>query len=309
MSFKDFFGFNKKERIGILSLSALLILFILGYFFLPGFLPPAQQISDKEFKEQVDQFIENREKEQKKWEAMQKEKLARQRKNDIRQTKELTPFAFNPNNLPKEKWKALGFEDRQIEIIKNYEKSGGKFRKKSDLGRIYGIDEKEYQQLAPYIQIPEKKTQIKQAHTNRDDSPGKSGKVLIVELNSADSSELIKIYGIGPVFSSRIVKFRDILGGFYDKHQLMEVYGLDSAKYQQIKNHFTLDTSKIKKIKLNTASFKELLAHPYLDYYLVKEITDYRETHGPFSTLGELKNIPLIYDDLYIKLSPYLSTR
>jgi len=309
MSFKDFFGFNKKERIGILSLSALLILFILGYFFLPGILPPTKQISDKEFKREVKQFVENREKEEKKREAMQKEKLAEQRKNDIRQTKELKPFTFNPNNLPEEKWKALGFEDRQIQIIKNYEKSGGQFRKKSDLGRIYGIDEKEYQQLAPYIQIPEKQTKIKQADPHEDDSPEKSETLLVMELNSADSSELIKIFGIGPVFSSRIVKFRSILGGFYDKHQLTEVYGLDSAKYEQIKNHFTLDTSKIKKINLNTASFKELLAHPYLDYYLVKEITDYRETHGPFSKLEELKKIPLIYDDLYIKLSPYLSIK
>ncbi len=309
MSFKDLFGFNKKERIGILSLSALLILMISGYFFFPGLLPPVKEMSDNEFKEEVEKFMENREKQRKEWEAMQEKKRKEQRKNDIRKTKELTPFPFNPNDLPTEKWKALGFGDKQIEIIKNYEKSGGEFRRKGDLRRIYGIDEDEYNQLAPYIRIPFQAAEESDVSPEDDYTPEKKEKILVIELNSADSAELRKIYGIGPAFSSRIVKFRDILGGYYKKEQLLEVYGLDSANYQQIKQHISVDASRVKTININTASFKELLSHPYLDYYLVKEITEYRESQGPFSDISELKEIPLIYDDLYNKITPYLSTQ
>ncbi len=93
-----------------------------------------------------------------------------------------------------------------------------------------------------------------------------------VELNSADTASLISIHGIGPVFASRILKYRKLLGGYYKKEQLLEVYGIDSLVYINIEKQITLDTSLIKKIKVNTAEFKELLKHPYLKYEDVKAI-------------------------------------
>lgn len=308
MSFKDYFGFNKKERIGISTLLILLLLIIAGYIFLPELLPPSRKMSDEEFKVQVQAFIKARKaEEEKKREEMLKKEQENIPRRSIRQSKKLTPFKFNPNNLSADKWKKMGFSDKQIKIIHNYEESGGSFKKKTDLRRIYGIDEEEYAQLAPYINIPKQEIKASQKKSiAREEIPKEAKKPLIIELNSTDSIELIKVYGIGPAFSSRIVKFRDYLGGFYSKEQLLEVYGLDSSKYAQISDNFTVDIALLRTINLNTATFKELLAHPYMDYYLVKEIIKYRETNGPFESLEQLHNISLIYDELYNKITPYL---
>lgn len=309
MNFKAFFGFNKKERIGVIMLLLLLLLVISAYILLPEFLSYPRKAEDEKLREQVEAFIEARKKARQQEEARiaEAQKKKGVEKDNIRTSRKLTPFPFNPNNLAEDKWQAIGFSDKQISIIKNYEKSGGSFRKKGDLKRIYGIDEKEYQQLEPYIRIPEQKN--KKPRENQEEQPEKKEKPTFytINLNTTDSVELQKVYGIGPVFSKRIIKFREILGGFYSTSQLLEVYGIDSSKFQQVKNHFTVDPDRIQTLNINTSTFKELLAHPYLDYYLVKEITTYREKNGPYEKLEELKNIPLIYDDLYDKITPYLT--
>jgi competence protein ComEA len=77
----------------------------------------------------------------------------------------------------------------------------------------------------------------------------------VVEVNSADSAGLTKIYGIGPAFASRIIKYRNRLGGFYSKEQLKEVYGLDAEKYAEVREQVRIDPAKVKKVNVNTAQF------------------------------------------------------
>ena len=170
------------------------------------------------------------------------------------------------------------------------------------------MDQQEYTQLEPYIKIEQKK----EAKSKKDAEPKTEAKAdkpkpMNIELNSADSSTLIKVNGIGTVFSSRIVKYRDYLGGFHSKHQLLEVYNLDSTVYQRIEESLWVDSTKIEKIHLNTATFKELLQHPYTDYYLVKQMVNYREQHGGFKKLSQLRELELMYEELYEKLIPYLT--
>lgn len=216
----------------------------------------------------------------------------------------LHPFPFNPNNLSENLWKKLGINDKQIKTIKNYEAKGGKFYKKEDLKKIYCISEYEYQVLEPYITIPQEVT----------DTPTYSEKkhslsANPIEINSSDSFDLQKIPGIGMKTAIRIITYRDNLGGFIYKEQLLEVYGIDTNRYQQIEPYIILTNNDIKKININTASIKEMVKHPYIDYYLAKTIVVTREKNGNFNSLEDMKTQTRVYDDLFTKLKPYLTTK
>ncbi len=100
------------------------------------------------------------------------------------------------------------------------------------------------------------------------------------ELNSADTAQLQSIYGIGPAFSKRIIKFRDLLGGFVAKDQLYQVYKLDSVVANRLMKRCTLDASLVKKLDVNNATVKQLVHHPYLDYETAVQIVRQRERKG-----------------------------
>ncbi|RWY57133.1 ComEA family DNA-binding protein [Mucilaginibacter gilvus] len=201
-----------------------------------------------------------------------------------------TLFKFNPNSLPADKWKRLGLSDKQIAILKNYEAKGGRFYQVADLKKIYGITEADYKALAPYIEIP-----------------GMDAKDLVIELNSADSAKLTTLNGIGPGFAKRIIYYRERLGGFVNKEQLKEVYGLDELKYAEIKGQLKVDASKIRKIDINNITFDKLRLMPYLDYKQVNAIIEYRNQHGDYSSLADLQHIAIIDEGILRKIEPYLS--
>jgi competence ComEA-like helix-hairpin-helix protein len=215
----------------------------------------------------------------------------------------LNPFYFNPNNLPVEKWKELGFDDKQIRIIKNYEAKGGKFYKKEDLKKIYGISESEYAVLEPYIQIPEEHKNNKKEFT-----PFKNEKNSeVIELNSADTAELKKLKGIGSYYAKKIIVYRTKLGGFYKKEQLLEVKGIDSARYAGFSDYISINKFLVRTININTATFDELKSHPYLNYNIANSLINLRKVHGKFNSVADIKKSALITELVYEKISPYLS--
>ena len=99
-----------------------------------------------------------------------------------------------------------------------------------------------------------------------------------VELNSADTACLMAVPGLGPVLSRRILRYRDLLGGYYCATQLLEVYGIDSSRYLQIVHYLSADTSMISRLDLSEGEFRDLLRHPYLDYDQVAWIFRFRES-------------------------------
>ncbi len=130
--------------------------------------------------------------------------------------------------------------------------------------------------------------------------------VFVIELNSADTFELQRLRGIGPAFARRIVKYRERLGGFNDKSQLLEIWGMDTLKYNAIREHLAVDPDSVHPINLNTVTFKELLAHPYFPFEITKAIMLYRKDHKKFVNAGELKNIRAISDSAYRKMRVYV---
>lgn len=110
-----------------------------------------------------------------------------------------------------------------------------------------------------------------------------------VELNQADSLTLQKIPGIGPVFSRRIIKYRELLGGFYAVHQLAEVYGIDADKYAALEPWFTVDTTLIRPLAVNQADYRTLIRHPYLNKQQTKILLRLIERKGKLQGWEELR--------------------
>ena len=126
------------------------------------------------------------------------------------------------------------------------------------------------------------------------------------DLNNADTSQLKKIYGIGDKLSMRILKYRDVLGGFVDMDQLKEVYGLDSLVIDRLIENSTIQNEfQPKKININTASEKQLSTHPYLNK-VAKAIISYRFQHGDFKAVEDIRNVSSLDEKSVQRIIPYL---
>ena len=221
-------------------------------------------------------------------------------------TKEL--FNFDPNNLPEDDWVRLGLSPAQARCIKNYEAKGGKFFTKEDVKKMYVISAERYAELEPYIVLPEKKTDSQNEDTQQPTiANGKNVKPSIIELNTADTSDLISINGIGPAFAKRILDYRDRLGGFYSTAQLTEVFGIDQVKFDGIKNFVKADSSYVRKININTADISELKKLPYFSPSVASALVNYRKVHGNFKSVDGIKGCALITPQLFGKVAPYLT--
>ncbi len=295
---RDYFTFNRRERNGVFILLSIIVLLIFCLAF-GNIFHKSESIDFSDFQKQISEFESNLKSVDSTQEKYTISDNLTEKKVNY---KEAERFVFNPNNLPAKDWKRLGLSDKQIKIIKNYESKGGKFYKKEDVKKIYGISEKLYISLDPYISIP------KEIKTNQvfDKSPHKLPKKL-VELNSADTSEYNSLKGIGAVFANRIIKYREKLGGFYKTEQLLEVYGFNQEKLDAIKNDIALDSLTIRKININKVTLNDLKTHPYIKYNLANAIVNYRDKHGAYKTIEDIKQIDLVNVELYTKLAPYLT--
>ncbi|WP_179415321.1 ComEA family DNA-binding protein [Mucilaginibacter sp. E4BP6] len=129
---------------------------------------------------------------------------------------------------------------------------------------------------------------------------------LTIELNAADSAKLTTVRGIGASFAIRIIRYRNRIGGFYKKEQLMEVYELDSTKYAEIKDQLTVDPSLVIKVNINTISFASLRQSPYLSYKQASAIIEYRTQHGSYNSIDDVGNVAIITPDVLHKIEPYI---
>jgi DNA uptake protein ComE-like DNA-binding protein len=128
----------------------------------------------------------------------------------------------------------------------------------------------------------------------------------MIDLNSADTLELQRLKGIGPSFARRIVGYRTRLGGYVEARQLLEVFGLDSVLYKRIKGHLMVKTDSVQTINLNTATFKDLMRHPYFPYELTRSLVLYRQKNKVFRSLDDLRSVPGMNDSLFMKIRPYV---
>ena len=280
-------SFGKGERIAVFTILTLILVILVLCLVRPFRPAPNELVSHN-----IDSLLMLREAALKELQAKENEKLA--------QINELHPFPFNPNTMTEEDGLKMGLTDRQVRNIINYRESGGHFYSKKDLGRLYTISESDFEQLEPFIVLPDMSRGVR---TNREMSKSKEMKndaetlkpikkeIPIVDINTVDSTTLVELPQIGSYTASRIITYREKLGGFIDLEQLCEVKGVDSARYQTILPYLRLENVEIHEVDVNRSDFKTLVNHPYLNYNQVKTIVNYREKKGMFKNWTQFQTI------------------
>jgi DNA uptake protein ComE-like DNA-binding protein len=228
--------------------------------------------------------------------------------------------SFDPNKITIEDMGTLGIPGFLARRIDNYRQKGGQFRVKKDLSSIYDFPDSLYQQLESYIALPEKLDKTRKisvnARVNKPDTTHATPYVkkteerprLWININSADTMELRKLRGIGPAFSRRIVKYRSLLGGFVDKEQLMEVYGLSDSLYHTLSDQVYVERlDSMRLINVNIASYETLKAHPYISYKVARDILNTRSKRGKFRSPADLLVVQGLDSAQVSRLSAYVT--
>jgi competence protein ComEA len=221
--------------------------------------------------------------------------------------------SFDPNTLDQAGWEKKGLSPKQAGAIINYVSKGGKFRKVEDLKKMYTISPEVYEMLKPFVQIGHQEAPVKErifAESNdvtKNHFKSSVREKKVYELNNLDTNGMQAIYGIGPTFARRIFKYRERLGGFHHLEQLLEVYGIDSLKLEELKPQIRLNTALIKQININEVAFDELKQHPYLTFKQANAIIAYRKQHGNYSNFAALKKVAILPLETVDKLLPYIS--
>ncbi len=210
---------------------------------------------------------------------------------------------FDPNVLTEKEFVRLGLSAFISRRLVHFREKGGVFYKKEDLLKIYGIDSSWYARAKPWIAIASKVPEPKETFVVK-----KKVAEEFVDINTADSLQLIKVFGIGPSLSKRIRTFRARLGGFVSLEQLREVYGLDSSVVKEMKKKFFIANNyQPNKINLNTSDLKDLLKHPYIRWNEGQAILTYRLQHGNYASISDLHGIQLLTPAWIEKITPYLT--
>ncbi|MEN9548749.1 MAG: hypothetical protein RIR12_1340 [Bacteroidota bacterium] len=311
----DYFVFSRKERIGIIFIIALMVII----FLLPTIPSSPKKVTSLDTAwiaplkklAQYDSFPSTY-----RYKTVEENYTAAyqyDRPTGFRNKGEL--FYFDPNTISAAGWAKLGLREKTIHTIQNYLSKGGRFRHPDDVQRIYGLFPDEFERIAPYIQIADhlEKNEIEKTLASSNPYPTytpkpSANRFSAVDINTADTSAFVALPGIGSKLASRIVMFRDKLGGFYSVAQIGETYGLPDSTFQRIKQYLLIGNSSVKKININLATTDELKAHPYIKWALANPIVAYRKEHGNYTKVEDLKNIMAISEDAYIKMLPYLST-
>ncbi len=221
--------------------------------------------------------------------------------------------AFDPNTADSALLLRLGIPEWTVRSIYKYRAKGGVFATAEDFGRMHGITLKLYKQLLPYIRIAddykpaaeflgEREPRYKATVGDTVDYPEKMAEGEVVSINSADTTMLKTVPGIGSYYARRIVELRNRYGGFVSLDQLLDIKGFP----EEALRYLTIPDGGITKINLNTANFKTLQSHPYIGYSRAKAVTDYRRLKGRITSLRQLSLLPGFGEEELSRLEPYV---
>lgn len=217
----------------------------------------------------------------------------------------ITPFNYNPNTLDSAGFVKLGLSPYVAKNIMHYRAKGGQFRKPEDFGKIYGIDSADFQILKPYIVIPEQEQHSAQVEQEKK-KQREPEKFIVIDLNTADTTTLKQLRGIGSARAKMIVNYGKQLGGFVSANQLREIKNLPPELIDSLMTHFTVSVNQIKPIKVNRANVETLKRHPYLNYYQARAIYDLRVKKIELHSIDDLKSLKEFTESDLERLRPYL---
>lgn len=261
---QSYFNFNRKEKLGVVALSGLVLGLIVvlnvGY---STYIPDPLDIDESKL-----EFI-----------SLANPTVVEGESNtENHSSQNMVNSPFDPNEIGQEDWVEMGFSEKQATSIMNYRQNYGPFKQKEDLQKLYVISDEMYAEMEPYIQIKRvEKQQNKPSFTNdANESPEEFHPL---DLNMATKADLMALNGIGPAYADRIIAFREKIGGFVDPEQIGQIYMSDEAK-TLLTEKAVIHTSNLRKLNPNTASKDEIRAIPYSNWAVVTAIIKYRETHA-----------------------------
>ena len=225
-------------------------------------------------------------------------------KNNESKKAEKKIYPFNPNFISDFKAYQLGLSTDQIDRLFSFRDKGKFVNSSQEFQKVTGINDSLLDQITPYFKFPE---WSKQKASKKKKNKGKTLAVKIRDLNTATAEEIESVNIVDFKMAKRIVAYRNLLQGFSLNEQLFEVYYLKKGTAQSLMQYFkVLEIPQLKKININTASFKELLQLPYLDYTLTKKICQYRDENLFFKSLQELKKIDSFPIEKFDRIALYL---
>lgn len=311
---REYFSYSKKERTGITVLLVLILLLTILPFLLPFFIHHPKQ-DDSAFRQAIASLQSSQADSGNRFPATDREGYPERPyaqynrpagKNAGAVSYRL--FNFDPNTLSAGGWQELGIREKTIGTIQHYLASGGRFKEPDDIRKIWGLHADEVERLLPYVKIETEDQPAKIPSGNSYPAYPKKEKPLSpFDINTADTAAFIALPGIGSKLAARIVSFRDKLGGFYAAAQVAETFGLADSVFNRIRPYLLVIEPRLRSIHINKAGLEELKSHPYIRYNLAQAIIQYRNQHGTFKEVGDIKKIMMVDEELYKRLVPYLS--
>jgi competence ComEA-like helix-hairpin-helix protein len=232
------------------------------------------------------------------------------KKKYSRDTIEIRMQKFDPNTADSSTLVHLGFKPWQAKNMLKYRAKGGKYRKAEDMKKLYGMTDSMYQALVPYIDIArEEKDSLevdstKIGHLLKWESENKD---TVLNLRTADTTELKMVRGIGSYRARQIVRYREQLGGFVRVEQVMEAKGMERLEADSILKWFVLDSVMVEQIYVNQASTQRLSKHPYLRFEQAKAIYELRRKKIKLNSVNDLEGLDCFDMKTLEKVAPYLN--
>lgn len=225
-------------------------------------------------------------------------------------------FAFDPNHADSLTLLRLGLEPWQIHGMMRYRAKGGRWRSADDFKRLYGLSAADYERLRPYVRIAPADRRRAYVPYERSEYGTPQGERVAYEhvekyaegtrlpINEADTTELKRIPGIGSYYARKIVNYREKLGGFVSVSQIDEIEGLPAGASRW----FEMATEpRPKQIRVNHATFKQLVRHPYLSYEQTKVIVNHISHYGPLHSWRDLRLYTEFTEADFARLTPYFT--
>ncbi|HEX8503988.1 MAG TPA: helix-hairpin-helix domain-containing protein [Hymenobacter sp.] len=235
---------------------------------------------------------------------------------------------FDPNALTAQDWEARGVPHFVAARMVKYREAAGGFKAKAQVKKMYGLEDSVYQRLAPFMQLPDEAAKrggpeyaankpgpdgkfppFATAEASTGKFPRKPRNLQPFDLNTADTTQLMQIRGIGAGRAKWIVRYRNQLGGYLREEQLDEVFVLRDAPdlRDSLKKYtFVAPGFAPKAVNVNTATFDELYLQPYIGKPRARIIVAYRQQHGPFKRVEDLKQVPILKAEDWEKMRPYV---
>ncbi len=198
---------------------------------------------------------------------------------------------FDPNTLDVEGFYSLGcFTARQAEALVEYRERNGGFRSLLEFADCYLISDTLYAAMEEFITL----------------SPVPEPEKTLVDINSADSTALVALPGIGPASAVDIILYRERLGGYHSTEQLKDLAVIMEKNYDRFVKEIWCDSCKIRKIDINFVAPKELARHPYMTAARMRKILKQRQKRGGWSTIEEMIKDNIFTEEEAARISPYL---